>query len=755
MRNRLFLLLCMWVMPQYMMADELTWFDGSRPITYALSEDAEPVVKTALGMFCDDMRQVTGMCPVPSDCPIIRITHGHEQDDGFRLFVQDNSILIHGHNGRGAAYGLLELSRLAGVSPWLWWGDIVPQRRQRLVIDSHYDYHHRPSVAYRGIFLNDEDWSIRPWSYLCFEPGEDGQMGRETYRKIFEFLLRLRANTIWPAMHEGTKAFFQLPGIIELADSFGVIVGTSHCEPLLRNNVGEWNKKEWGPFNYKTNRETVQDYWIERLRQITDPTHYIYTIGMRGIHDSSMEGYTTDEERLEGLQQVIDDQQRLLARYAGAPDRLTQMFVPYKEVLHLYEMGLRVPDYVTLLWCDDNYGYMTRYSDAVEQQRSGGAGLYYHLSYWGRPHDYLWLTTTQPGLIFNELREAYQRQVRKIWIANVHDVKVAGYDLELFLDLSWDIHSVTASTLSDHYRRWLCRQFGEEVGRQLFPAMHTFFRLCGERRPEFMGWTQVELDKKRYPQGLSPVGTVGMTVDEADSRQVAFEQIRETVAACRYLVRPSLSDAYFAAIEYPVYAAAAMNRKILSDAADSHRAYQEIQRLTAHYNRMNEGKWCGLMNAAPRNLPVFGDVRGRLLNDSIYVIIQRDASEYQEVTDGAETIQMLGHSMASLSLPQDGKVTYYFSVSEEGDYQLLISLIPTHAVDQGDVAFNVSIDGDKALRYSLKEPFRSERWKENVLCGQTVRKIPLHLQQGIHRLDLSSLTPHVVIDRWSLLKKNP
>ena len=261
--------------------------------------------------------------------------------------------------------------------------------------------------------------------------------------------------------------------------------------------------------------------------------------------------------------------------------------------------------------------------------------------------------------------------------------------------------------------------------------------------------------KKRYPQGLSPVGTVGMTVDEADSRQVAFEQIRETVAACRYLVRPSLSDAYFAAIEYPVYAAAAMNRKILSDAADSHRAYQEIQRLTAHYNRMNEGKWCGLMNAAPRNLPVFGDVRGRLLNDSIYVIIQRDASEYQEVTDGAETIQMLGHSMASLSLPQDGKVTYYFSVSEEGDYQLLISLIPTHAVDQGDVAFNVSIDGDKALRYSLKEPFRSERWKENVLCGQTVRKIPLHLQQGIHRLDLSSLTPHVVIDRWSLLKKNP
>ena len=229
----------------------------------------------------------------------------------------------------------------------------------------------------------------------------------------------------------------------------------------------------------------------------------IFTIGMRGIHDSSMEGYTTLQEKFDGLQQVIDDQQELLRRYVGDPSTLMQTFVPYKEVLELYEMGLRVPDYATLLWCDDNYGYMTRYSSAAEQRRSGGAGIYYHLSYWGRPHDYLWLTTTQPGLICLELHEAYRRHVRKLWIANVHDPKVASYDLELFLDLAWNINSVTPSTLCDHYNRWLCRQFGTEAGTRLFPAMHEFFRLCAQRRPEFMGWTQVELDKKRRSGTLS------------------------------------------------------------------------------------------------------------------------------------------------------------------------------------------------------------------------------------------------------------
>ena len=416
-------------------------------------------------------------------------------------------------------------------------------------------------------------------------------------------------------MHEGTTAFFLLPGAKATADSCGIVIGTSHCEPLLRNNVGEWDKSVRGPFNYRTNRRGVLDYWTERLSEVSLSPNNLLTIGMRGIHDSSMEGYHTMKEKLDGLQQVIDDQQELISRYMKY--KQTQVFVPYKEVLQLYEMGLNVPDYVTLMWCDDNYGYMTRYSSPSEQQRSGGGGVYYHLSYWGRPHDYLWLCTTQPGLIYQELREAYDHHMRRLWIANIHDPKVAGYQLELFLDLAWNINCTNHTELSNHYKNWLCRQFGLAAGEKLFPAMHEFYRLCGERRPEFMGWTQVELDKKRYHRGLSPVCNTELTTTQAAARLAVFEQLEKTVENCNRLIRPDLNDAYFAAIVYPVLATSAMNHKILSDSAESHQAYLKIQALTKQYNKLGNGKWQHIMDAAPRRLPVFEDVRVSLAKDTL------------------------------------------------------------------------------------------------------------------------------------------
>ena len=732
-------------------AAEVVWFDGQHPVTYSLPERVEPVVEVALDLFKRDLQQVTGLVPVASDKPVVKVLKGKVAPDGFRIYVKDGQIVVEGGNGRGMAYGLLELSRLAGVSPWVWWGDIVPERKGRLAISSDFHTTQQPSVAYRGIFINDEDWSTRPWSCKTFEPGPEGQIGPKTYRKIFELLLRLRANTIWPAMHEGTTAFFRLPGAKAMADSCGIVVGTSHCEPLLRNNVGEWDVAQRGRFNYKTNREGVQQYWIERLKEVSRSKDNMFTIGMRGIHDSSMEGYQMEQEKFDGLQQVIDDQQRLLRQYVGKPEQQMQVFVPYKEVLQLYEKGLRVPDYVTLMWCDDNYGYMTRYSDAGEQRRQGGAGVYYHLSYWGRPHDYLWLTTTQPGLIYNEMRQAYDHNVRKLWIANVHDVKVAGYDLELFLDMAWNIDCVSAETVGDHYRRWLCRQFGEEAGRRLYPAMWEFFCLCGERRPEFTGWTQVELDKKKYPRGLSPVSEIPLTAAEAATRMAAFERVKAGVLESRPHVRPELGDAFFASIVYPVYAAAAMNRKILSDSAESHRAYEEIQSLTKQYNELKGGKWRHLMDAAPRRLPVYEDVHATLMGKPVNKVWTCDASQYETASDGAVKIQMLGHSMNAVSLPKDGCLTYRFTVAEAGDYVLRTALIPTQAVDNGDIRFSVSIDGAEPVVYSLKEPFRSEEWKRNVLRGQALRNLPIRLSAGAHTLTVRALDDHIVIDQFQLI----
>jgi len=732
---------------------EVVWFDGQHPITYSAPKKTEPVVMTALDMWKSDMLQVTGMTPVASAKATIKLVHTPSLPaDGFRIYTNGSQIIIEGNNGRGMAYGLLELSRLAGVSPWIWWGDVVPEKKNRLVMNDDFETEQHPSVAYRGIFLNDEDWSLRPWSHKNFEPSAKSEIGPKTYRKVFELMLRLRANTIWPAMHPGTTAFFKIPGAKAIADSCGMVIGTSHCEPLLRNNVDEWNTAERGAFNYRNNREQVHQYWIERLKEVKKSKDNMFTIGMRGIHDSSMEGYKTEQEKFDGLQQVINDQQELLRKYIGDPSKQIQVFVPYKEVLQLYKKGLQVPDYVTLMWCDDNYGYMTRLSNAKEQQRSGGAGVYYHLSYWGRPHDYLWLTTTQPGLIYNEMREAYNHNVRKLWIVNVHDPKVAAYDLELFLDLAWNINCVDGQTLTKHLESWLCRQFGQEAGKRLLPVMHEFYRLCGERRPEFMGYTQVELDKKKYPRGLSAVGDIPLSAIEAAQRLSAFQHLKAEIMAIRMLVRSELNDAFFAAIEYPVSASAAMSTKILSDSIESHRAYEEIQALTKRYNEMNGGKWRHLMDAAPRKLPVFDNVHAQLTGADQPCIMMLKAADYQSASNGTRIIQMLGHSMNAVAMPKDGHLTYDIEIEAEGDYTLQTALIPTQPNDDGDLRFCVSVDDRQSVVYSFKEPFRSERWKQNVLSGQAVRNTKVHLHQGHHTITVRALDNHIVFDQLRIFK---
>ena len=736
-------------------ASEVILFDGKHPITYQLPEKVSPVVKTAFDMWRDDMLQVTGATPEAGNQGTIRIIEGNGDDDGFRLYAQNGQVVVEGFSERGTAYGLLELSRLAGVSPWIWWGDVVPKRLHRLTFDSNFVTEQHPSVQYRGVFLNDEDWSLRPWSRHTGGTGISMENAVKTYKRIFQLLLRLRANTVWPAMHEGTTAFFLLPGAKATADSCGIVIGTSHCEPLLRNNVGEWDKSVRGPFNYRTNRRGVLDYWTERLSEVSLSPNNLLTIGMRGIHDSSMEGYHTMKEKLDGLQQVIDDQQELISRYMKY--KQTQVFVPYKEVLQLYEMGLNVPDYVTLMWCDDNYGYMTRYSSPSEQQRSGGGGVYYHLSYWGRPHDYLWLCTTQPGLIFQELREAYDHHMRRLWIANIHDPKVAGYQLELFLDLAWNINCTNHTELSNHYKNWLCRQFGLAAGEKLFPAMHEFYRLCGERRPEFMGWTQVELDKKRYHRGLSPVCNTELTTTQATARLAVFDQLEKTVEHCNRLIRPDLNDAYFAAIAYPVLATSAMNHKILSDSAESHQAYLKIQALTKQYNKLGNGKWQHIMDAAPRRLPVFEDVRASLAKDTLLgrSMYHCHAANYTTYGGVPKTIQMLGHSMQAVALPCGAFLNYTFDIKTSGEYWLTVALIPTHPVDRGELRFTTTIDQERTDTFNLKEPFRSERWKENVLRGQAIRTCNVHLEAGSHTLTLHAVDPHIIVDQWAIVQAKP
>lgn len=232
----------------------------------------------------------------------------------------------------------------------------------------------------------------------------------------------------------------------------------------------------------------------------------------------------------------------------------------------------------------------------------------------------------------------------------------------------------------------------------------------------------------------------------------AFERVKAGVIESRPYIRAELTDAFFAAIVYPVYAAAAMNRKILADAAESHRAYEEIQSLTRQYNELAGGKWRGLMDAAPRGLPVYGDVRASRFKLPCLLSCV-DACHYSEATAGAEPVQMLGHSMSAVRLPKEGSLTYRFSVGEEGDYIIQTALIPTQAVDSGDIRYSVRVDGAAPTVFSLKEPFRSEEWKQNVLRGQALRLLPVRLSAGAHTLVVCALDEHIVVDQWKLLKK--
>ena len=799
------------------------WFGGNGPLTYTVSRNADPVVGVAVEMLQGDLQEVTGVRPqaARTGAALRIVQYDRERTNLTRLgvpariadslrFVKEafyvgthgSQLIVVGSDARGTAYGVLEVSRLAGVSPWIWWGDARPEKRDRLEVPDGWSTFQHPSVEYRGLFLNDEDWAFRPWSAQTYSPQPDKlTISADTYRQVCKLLLRLRANTLWPGMHPGTTAFFQVPGARQMADSLGILIGTSHCEPLLRNNVGEWDVSARGRYNYLTNRQAVLDYWTERLQEVDRDN--LFTIGMRGIHDGSMEGLerATLDEKTAALQQVIDDQRVLLQKHIDRDlTKIPQMFMPYKEVLEIMENGLQVPDDVTIVWCDDNYGNMTRLSDAAQQRRSGGAGVYYHLSYAGRPHDNLWLSTAQPGLIYHEMMEAYRHNVRKLWVANVHDPKVAAYDLEFFLDLAWNVNNVQPETIPDHQYRWLAREFGEAVAARIAPAMQEFYRLCAMRHPEFFGWSQVELsDTQRYPGGLSkPVNTefsFSEFGDEAQRYIDRFRAVRRTVEDATALVPARSRDAWFAAVQYPVGGAGAMAEKMLyaqrarqrarttyapyvwapdttqlAAAALSLSAYRDIRERTRQFNEeLAGGKWRGLMCDHPRDLPLYWapDLPVTLTDAEIELwgrygaawrapevpasgadYVAANAADFVSASTPVRPVRSLGHSGRAVPVPKGASLRYDFRTEGSGRAVIRVAVIPTQALDKGDIRFSVSVDGGAPQVFSIKEPYRSDRWKENVMRGQAVVTVPVELAAGAHTLTLAAVDDHSIFDQW-------
>ncbi len=775
------------IVPTFAFPDTGNWlFQRGATTTIYIGNNEKEVVKTAVGLLRKDVKMVTGadLKEVSSAAQAQIVVQTPRSFKGkwenFSISVNGKQVFISGSDARGKAYGILELSRMLGVSPWHYFADSKPQIMDKFAYPAEVKAH-TPSVKYRGIFLNDEDWGLMPWATGTLAPGSTkGAIGPEAYEKIFELMLRLRANTIWPAMHECTVPFYFVKGNREMADRYGIVVGTSHCEPLLRSSATEWDAAGTGDYNFITNRRNVENYWAERLKELKTSEN-IYTIGMRGKHDGMMEGVKTLAEHKAALSEIIPAQQALLKKYINPnPAVLPQVFIPYKEVLDVYDRGLEVPDPVTLIWCDDNYGYIKRLSNEKEQKRSGGSGVYYHVSYWGRPHDYLWLATTSPALMYTEMKRAYEHGANRLWIVNVGDLKPAEYLTEYFIDLAWDIESERPGFM--HLKKWMEREFGSELSGELAAVMKEYYRLAAIRKPEFMGWSRVE--ESGYGRGgRTPVRDTEYNPEEGGELHLRLKQyasLEERVAELGKQIPERMHPAYFQLVEYPVRGASLMNRKWLNaqlarhsarmgnelkarrEAIKSELAYQEIDKLTAVYNQMEQKKWNRMMDFRPRSLPVFNAPDFTQLDSLIAegkkspqveptrsgFVYAFNASDALKEEDRGMIAEGLGHSFSAVQLPLNQILRYEVDIPSEGEYWIRIAVIPNHDVDGQGMILGVGINGNQLQEMNYKTEGRSESWKQNVLRGQALLHLPaVKLPAGKLELQLKALSSYVQIDQ--------
>ena len=529
----------------------------------------------------------------------------------------EKGLFIVGSDRRGTAFGVFDLSEKMGVSPWTWWADVPVKHRDAIIIQNGRYQDGPPSVKYRGIFINDEDWGLHPWSRNTYSP-EDGYIGPKTYRKVFELLLRMKANYLWPAMHECTKAFNAFEENKIIADEYAIVMGSSHCEQMLRNNVWEWYRwspsdgSSWGDWDWCTNSAKITEYWQDRV-EVNAPYENIYTLGMRGIHDSGMPcSGASDAEKTQAMSdEIFPAQRQMLANWVNPdPSKVPQIFCPYKEVLDLYNMNMQVPDDVTLVWPDDNHGYIRRLSNSSERTRSGHSGIYYHFSYLGPPNDFLWLCSTPPALIWEEMKKAYDYGADRVWVFNVGDIKPAEIGIDFALRLGWDVNVYDQTNIQTYLEQWAWRQFGVEHKKEIAEILVEYYRLGQARKPEHMTAGGAVFSMTHYN-------------DEMQNRIDAYQSIEDKAEAIYQSLSDVYKDAFYELVLYPVRGASLMNQKILyaqksiryasqgrvsanQYAAMSQNAYQQIITETAFYNKsVANGKWRDMMSYRPLGRSVF------------------------------------------------------------------------------------------------------------------------------------------------------
>ena len=747
---------------------------SDQPIKLACDNAEEKVVQTALKLFIRDYQSVFSasaavdarqgniIVGTVGKSPLLKAVSADVsaligKKQAFLLQVlPDGKLLVAGSDSHGTAYGIMELSRLIGVSPWEWWADVTPEKKISFVLPAEYQTLQSPSVEYRGIFINDEDWGLMPWSSQTYEPSDiKGHIGPKTNARIFELLLRLRANTYWPAMHECTLPFFLTEGNRKVAEEYGIFIGSSHCEPMVCSAAGEWRRRGQGDYDYVNNSASVYKFWEDRVKEVAQQGN-IYTLGMRGVHDGQMQGAKTVAEQKAVLERVLKDQRGLLQKYVNKDvTTIPQAFIPYKEVLDIYNAGLQVPDDVTLIWCDDNYGYIRHFPTAEERARKGGNGIYYHVSYWGRPHDYLWLGTFSPYLLHQQMKLAYDRGIQKMWVLNVGDIKPAEYQIELFLDMAWNIDEVNEIGVTAHLKSWLEREFGSNCAEELLPAMEAHYQLSYIRKPEFMGNTREEERDPKY----KVIKDLPWNEQAISERLRSYTVLSDVVERMESNIPADRQDAYFQLVKYPVQAAAQMNRKILTaqlarhskaDWKQSDAAFDSIASLTQQYNSLQNGKWNRMMDFQPRKLPVFERVEHTAATEPMMtdrkMLCKWNA---MECTYGKPVpYEGLGYERKAAGIRKGSSLTFAFDDYGKDSVEVEIRLLPSHPLDEKQLRFAISVDEAVPQTVSYETKGRSEEWKENVLRNQAIRKVTLPInKQASHKLVITALDEGVVLDQ--------
>lgn len=498
----------------------------------------------------------------------------------------EKALVIAGSDKRGTIFGIYELSRQIGVSPWHWWADVPPKKAKSLHVlpGRHVD---QPKVKYRGIFINDEEPALGGWARQKF-----GGVNSKMYAHMYELILRLKGNYLWPAMW-GKSIYDDDPKSPELADEYGVVIGTSHHEPMMRAHV-EWERYGSGPWNYKQNPEKLREFWREGIQRMGD-NESVVTLAMRGDGDEPMSA----EADIALLETIVADQRKILEEELDKPlEAQPQVWALYKEVQEYYDKGMRVPDDVTLLLCDDNWGNIRKLPNLKDKPRAGGYGIYYHFDYVGGPRNYKWLNTTQVSRVWEQMHLAYSYGVDRIWVVNVGDLKPMEYPIEFFLDYAWDPERWPAERLPEYARAWAAAQFGPEHAATIARLITRYTTINSRRKPELLSAETYSLTN----------------FDEWGRVMAQWNKLRTEAEAINEQAPIEQRDAYFQLVLFPIQASANLNEMYYTTALNHHYAQlvhpktnelaQKVRELYARdaelcrqYNEdLADGKWKHMMD---------------------------------------------------------------------------------------------------------------------------------------------------------------